>query len=208
MIIAGIYSLKGGKEIVEGNYAAELADIRGVIAAIDSEQYRTKPSREKTMPGKMLYSPKALNSAVKQEFASRGWEKRKVLCTYPTQYYTEAYTPSAVLKGAFREMDFVKGRLGVEVQFGKYAFMVYNVCAKMTIFHNLDVIDAGVEIVPIKAFADDMSTGVSYFEQFVWDLETRGIADIDVPVLVLGIASALVSESGQPVQLPPVGEED
>jgi hypothetical protein len=30
-------------------------------------------------------------------------------------------------------------------------------------------------------------TGVSYFEQFVWDLEHRGVADIDVPVLILGI---------------------
>ncbi len=65
-------------------------------------------------------------------------------------------------------MDFVKNRLGVEVQFGKYSFMVYNVCAKMTIFNK-------------------MSTGVSYFEQFVWDLEKRGIANIDIPVLILGI---------------------
>jgi len=32
-----------------------------------------------------------------------------------------------------------------------------------------------------------MSTGVSYFEQFVWDLEQRGVSDIDIPVLVLGI---------------------
>ena len=32
-----------------------------------------------------------------------------------------------------------------------------------------------------------MSTGVSYFEQFVWDLETRGVADIDIPVLIFGI---------------------
>jgi len=84
-------------------------------------------------------------------------------------------------------MDFVKEKLGVEVQFGKYAFMVYNVCAKMTIFRNLEFIDAGIEIVPMKQFADQMSTGVSYFEQIVWDLETRGVADIDVPVLILGI---------------------
>ena len=55
-------------------------------------------------------------------------------------------------------MDFVKEKLGIEVQFGKYAFMVYNVCAKMTIFRNLGYIDGGVEIVPVKAFADDMST--------------------------------------------------
>lgn len=36
---------------------------------------------------------------------------------------------------------------------GKYAFMVYNVCAKMTIFNKLGFIKAGVEIVPIKQFA-------------------------------------------------------
>ena len=88
---------------------------------------------------------------------------------------------------AFREMDFLKNGLGIEVQFGKYAFMVYNVCAKMTIFHNEGLINAGIEIVPVKSFADEMSTGVSYFEQFVWDLEKRGVADIDIPVLIYGI---------------------
>ena len=84
-------------------------------------------------------------------------------------------------------MDYVKGNVGVEVQFGKYAFMVYNVCAKMTVFHNLGFIDAGIEIVPVKKFVDEMSSGVSYFEQFVWDLEHRGTADIDIPVLILGV---------------------
>lgn len=57
----------------------------------------------------------------------------------------------------------------------------------MTIFSKLGHIDCGVEIVPVKAFAEEMSSGVSYFEQFVWDLENRGVADIDVPVLILGI---------------------
>jgi hypothetical protein len=66
--------------------------------------------------------------------------------------------------------------------------MVYNVCAKMTIFHNQDVIDVGIEVVPLKELAVQMSSGVSYFEQIVWDLEQRGVADIDIPVLVLGIA--------------------
>lgn len=93
-------------------------------------------------------------------------------------------------QSAYREMDFLKEGLGVEIQFGKYAFMVYNVCAKMTIFHNLGHIDVGIEIVPVKSFADEMSTGVSYFEQFVWDLEQRGVADIDIPVLIYGIDTA------------------
>jgi hypothetical protein len=57
----------------------------------------------------------------------------------------------------------------------------------MTIFKNLKHIDCGMEIVPVKAFANEMSTGVLYFEQFIWDLEARGISDIDVPVLIIGI---------------------
>ncbi len=65
--------------------------------------------------------------------------------------------------------------------------MVYNVAAKMTIFRNLGYIDCGIEMVPVRSFALEMSSGVSYFEQFVWDLESRGVADIDIPVLILGI---------------------
>lgn len=55
------------------------------------------------------------------------------------------------------------------------------------IFKNLDIIDAGIEIVPIKELAVEMSTRVSYFEQFVWDLDKSGVSNIDVPVLILGI---------------------
>ncbi len=58
----------------------------------------------------------------------------------------------------------------------------------MTIFHKMDLIDVGIEVVPIKELANEISTGVSYFEQIVWDLEHRGVADIDIPVLILGIA--------------------
>lgn len=87
----------------------------------------------------------------------------------------------------FREMDAVKDDVGVEVQFGKYAFMVYNVCAKMTIFKKHGFINYGIEIVPVKSLQRDMSTGVAFFEQFVWDLEERGVSNIDIPVLIIGI---------------------
>lgn len=189
MIIAGIYSFNDGLEIIEKNFPNELDEIKTVIGRVDSKKYKTKISQEKTMAGKMLYQPSSLNQAYKQEFELFGWQKEKIYCEYPTKYYTSNYQPLTLSRQQkpYREMDFVKGRVGVEVQFGKYAFMVYNVCAKMTIFHNQNIINVGVEIVPIKEFADMMSTGVSYFEQFVWDLEHRGVADIDIPVLVLGL---------------------
>jgi len=189
MIIAGVYSFNKGKECVEETYPYLLKEIESVINSVNAADHITKVSKEKTMPGQMLYNPVSLNKAIKQEFFKFGWECKRVKCDYPTQYYREGYAPEGKTRGAFREIDFIKEKLGVEVQFGKYAFMVYNVAAKMTIFHNLGFIDMGVEIVPMKQFANNMSTGVSYFEQFVWDLEQRGISDIDIPVLIYGIDS-------------------
>jgi hypothetical protein len=40
----------------------------------------------------------------------------------------------------------------------------------------------------VKELAEDMSSVFSFFEQFVWDLEKRGVSDIDIPVMILGVA--------------------
>ncbi len=204
MIIAAIYSHNGGKELMEAKYPVALAEIMDSIAAVDGEAHKTKISQEKTMKDRRLYNPRTLNSAVKQEFVERGWKNKRVKCEYPTQFYTEVYHPQKVAVGAFRDMDFIKNRVGIEVQFGKYGFAIYNVCAKMTIFHNLDLIDVGVEIVPVMDLVTDMSSGVTYFEQFVWDLTQRGVSNIDLPVLILGIASVNNSPTVPPtvVDLP------
>lgn len=187
MKVGGVYSFNGGMEAVTDSHPEELDQVLNVIASVDATLFKTKSSLEKTMSGTLLYHPRSLNRSFSQRFLELDWHTHRIFCDYPTQFYTPDYLPSSDVKGAFREMDFVKNRLGVEVQFGKYAFMVYNVCAKMTIFHNEGVIDMGIEIVPLKRLALEMSSGVSYFEQFVWDLEHRGVSDIDIPVLILGV---------------------
>ena len=65
MKIAGIYSFNDGREIIEEQFVTELRDVEQVIATVDSEKHKTKTSREKTMPGRKLYSPRALNKAFK-----------------------------------------------------------------------------------------------------------------------------------------------
>lgn len=202
MIIAGKFSFNDGEKIIEEKYKNLFDEIKEIISSINAEEHKTKESKEKTMHGKLLYNPVSLNKAFKLKFEEYGWEKRKIKCQYSAEFYVEEFKDFYMQKlkneekrNPYREMDFVKDKLGVEVQFGKYAFMAYNVCAKMTIFHKLGLIDAGVEIVPVKMLAEEMSTGVSYFEQIVWDLEKRGIANIDIPVLILGIdTEARISE--------------
>ena len=187
MIIAAEYSFNNGCSIKK-KQPELLQEVREIIASVDASLCKTKKSKEVTMAGKMLYSPPELNRHFAQGFESKEWQKKRVYCSYSSDYYLPEYVPRPENKQRpYREMDFLKAGLGIEIQFGKYAFMVYNVCAKMTIFRNLGYINADIEIVPVKTFADEMSTGVSFFEQFVWDLESRGVADIDIPVLIYGI---------------------
>ncbi len=188
--IVAKYDFNGGRAAIENKYSKEYDQIVAVIDSIDSGLFKTKESYEKTMNGKMLFSPMEINKAFKKAFLQIGWSNHKVTCDYKYGDYLQDYIPAKESHvKPFRDMDFVKpgAKLGIEVQFGKYAFMVYNVCAKMTIFSNMGVIDTGIEIVPVKNFADEMSTGVSYFEQFAWDLHHRGESNIDIPVLILGL---------------------
>lgn len=181
MKIDAVYSFNNGQEVIERNYPDELNEIYWAIQQIDASKYKTKISKEKTSRGKLLYSPTDLNKALKKVLNPIGWDKLKHNAIYNPP------NPEMSVTKAFREMDFVKNKIGVEVQFGKYAFMAYDICSKMPIFHQQGYINVGIEIVPMKTFADEMSTGVSYYEQIIWDLENRGVSNLDIPVLVIGI---------------------
>lgn len=185
MKLVARYSFNNGEKIITGNFPSEYSEVLDVIKHLDASSCKTKVSKEKTMPGEVLYSPIAMNNEFKKLFAVKGWEKVRIV----VNTNVPELGPSHKHTG-FREMDFVKNKLGVEVQFGKYAFMVYNVAAKMTIFSRQDKIKAGIEIVPMLSLANHMSSGVSYFEQMKTDLEMRGVSNIDIPVLILGVDDA------------------
>lgn len=181
MKIDAVYSFNGGEKVIENNYQNELQEIYSAIKQVDASKHQTKVSKEKTSLDKLLYSPSSLNKEIKKLLNPLGWKKLKHKAIYSPSH------PEMSETKAFREMDFVKNKVGIEVQFGKYAFMAYDICSKMPIFHKNGYINVGIEIVPMKTFANEMSTGVSYFEQIVWDLEHRGVSNIDIPVLVIGI---------------------
>ena len=61
MIVAGIYSFNQGREVIEEKYAPELREVIEVITHVQSSEHKIKESQEKTMPGRLLYSPSALN---------------------------------------------------------------------------------------------------------------------------------------------------
>ncbi|MCW7070627.1 MAG: hypothetical protein OCU17_08590 [Methanophagales archaeon] len=87
---------------------------------------------------------------------------------------------------AFKQIDFLKERILVEVQFGKYTFMFYDL-AKFQYFYNKNQADVGIEIVPCYYLHKEMSTGVSYGEQLVYDIERLQRNFPSVPIKVIFI---------------------
>jgi hypothetical protein len=82
----------------------------------------------------------------------------------------------------------VKDRIAVEVQFGKYAFVAYDLFVKHMAFYIGNQIDLGIEILPMKSLASEMSSGVAYYEGEVYNVIRQGRNTPAVPLIILGVA--------------------
>ena len=170
------YSHLGGSEILQVRYPKLNKHIYDVINKVKSS--KTKISKEKTMIGRALYSPTNMNQQFKESFNKIGFKELK------DAYTINIPNSDVEIKGAFKQVDFVKEKVLVEVQFGKYAFMFYDM-AKFQYFFNENKAEVGVEIVPSHKLQSQMSSGVSYGEQLVYDIERLKRHFPAVPVKVI-----------------------
>ena len=83
--------------------------------------------------------------------------------------------------------DFVKDSVAVEVQFGKYFSVAYDLHVKHTFFYLRDDIDVGIEILPTQKMRLKMDTGVGWFENEVANVIREGRNNPSVPIYMIGI---------------------
>ena len=88
---------------------------------------------------------------------------------------------------SYNQTDFVKDRVAIEVQFGKYSFVAYDLFVKHLAFFMGDKIDVGIEILPMKQLQSQMSSGVSYYEGELYNVIRQGRGVPAVPLVIIGI---------------------
>ena len=88
---------------------------------------------------------------------------------------------------SYKQTDFVKDQIAVEVQFGKYSFVAFDLFVKHLLFYSGGLINIGVEILPTKRMQSEMSSGIAYFEGEVYNVLRHGRSNPPVPLLILGI---------------------
>jgi hypothetical protein len=128
-------------------------EIENAINAVDANKCRTKRSEEKRMKGRLLFSPIDLNEAFNDTFGKHGWVQRRTvnwLCQDielvkrivrlpPDEQKRRIEEAGLDAIETYNQTDFVKNRVAVEVQFGKYSFVAHDLFVKhMSFFVNDD----------------------------------------------------------------------
>jgi len=201
MKIAETYSHLNGLEFLLVHKPALWKEIRSVISAVDANKCRTKVSKEKTMTGKLLFSPIDMNIAFKRLLRGRDWDEtrvsywvtrsekliRKTLEMSAEEQKLEIEAAGEKPIFSYNQTDFVKDRVAIEVQFGKYAFVAYDLFVKHLAFYVRDRIDVGIEILPMKSLQSQMSSGVAYYEGEFYNVVRQGRGVPAVPLVIIGI---------------------
>lgn len=202
MRIVETYSHLNGLEFLQVHHQKLWSEIQAVIRAVDASKCRTKVSKEKGMQGKSLYSPIEMNKALHTGFKGHGWKESRT-SYWVTQdaklirktMHSAAAEQKKAIEAAgqtpiysYNQTDFVKDRVAVEVQFGKYSFVAYDLFVKHMAFFVGDVIDLGIEVLPMKELQANMSSGPGYYEGELYNLIRQGRGIPAVPLVVVGVA--------------------
>lgn len=202
MRIVEVYSHLNGREHILVHHPKMWEEIERVVKSVDANALRTKQSKEIRKQGQMLYSPIRLNKEFSTLLSAKGWHEsrtsywvtvdaeliRKTMHLSPDDQRQEILAAGKEPIGSFNQTDFVKDRIAIEVQFGKYSFVAFDLFVKHMAFYVGNVIDVGVEILPMKELSAVMSSGVAYYERELYNVIRQGRGVPAVPLVLVGIA--------------------
>ncbi len=201
MRIVEQYSHLNGLEFLLVHKPHLWQEIKEVIANIDGDLCRIKVSKEKRTLDKLLYSPVEMNQQFKIRLSAKSWDEsrvsywvtsdwkliQKTLTMPPDEQKQQIEQSGLVPILSYNQTDFVKERVAMEVQFGKYAFVAYDLFVKHLAFFISDKIDVGIEVLPMKSLQSQMSSGPGYYEGELYNVIGQGRGVPAVPLVIVGI---------------------
>lgn len=155
------YSHLDASELLRDNYSEIDLEIYNIIHKVVGE--KSKVSKGRGREGKLLYSPKIFKSQFNKGFEELGFNNLS------NSFYYSICSSNKKVKG-FKKVEFCKDKVGVQVQFGKYTFMLYDL-SKFQYFYDKEKIEVGVEILPSYSLQKEMSSGMGYGEQLINDIK-------------------------------------
>jgi len=174
MKIARIHSHLNGHEWILVHQPKIWREIEEVVKNIDAHQCMTKVSEEKTMRGKLLYSPAEINKRFKKELEACGWSEVR------RGYWLRDELIAHFLK---HESGVPKG---VAVQLGS-GFPDF--FGRHLMFFTTGKINVGVDVLPLRQLATRIPGRSLPFEDALEEMTAQGRSFPPAPLVLVGIAA-------------------
>ena len=201
MRIANQYSHLNGYEFLIVHKPELWQEIVDTLSSINANDY-TKISNARSSRGQIFYDQKKINQEIKDKLTPLGWNEVRTPYFVTSDIDTLREITSVRDKdeqktiienkglepmSTYNQVDFVKDRVAIEVQFGKYFSVAYDLHVKHTFFFLRNDIDVGIEIIPTRAMCRKMDSGVAWFENEVANVVREGRSNPTVPLVIIGI---------------------
>ena len=177
------YSHLNGEEFLLVHRPRLWQEVIDVVESVDAEEYRAAASDQKSRQRRTLYSPGSIAAAIATEFKASGWQDRLVSAAS-----NDVRGQAGAASPADGQSDFAKDRVAVEIQFGEFPFVLHDLFGSPLALFILDLIDVGVEVLPMKVLEAKMASGGPCFERSCSEIVRRGRSVPAVPMVLLGVA--------------------
>ena len=167
MKAVGFHSHCNGWEYMKVNRPAIWADIQAAVAAVAPVSCTAETPDNGAGHRRSGCRIRQLNRLFRAELSRRGWTG----------------------VGACGQMELMKERVGIRLQFGRRACISPGLPANLMALYMGDLTDVGVEILPMKELQEQMSSGVPYYEGALYDLLRQGRNTPAVPLVLIGVTA-------------------
>ncbi|MFV1885581.1 MAG: BglII/BstYI family type II restriction endonuclease [Balneola sp.] len=159
----------GGSEIMQVRYPKFLAELKRLISSVIISEKE------------FLYNPHELIGKFTREFQSLGYTKLK------EEYGIQLPKSDSQMSGVFEQISFEKDKVLIEFLFDKVSSIFFDLL-KFQALYSQSKAEVGIEIVACHPLYKEMSSGVSYGEQLIYDIGRLKRHFPAVPVMIILIA--------------------
>ena len=201
MNIAAACSRLGGQEHLLVHKPVLWTEIAQVIKSVDARAWQVASQSHSDRSGDERPDAALLARAFQAGFRSAGWqpetaafytasdsELTKAIIRQPLErqrrlIVTAGHTPILVTIKA----ECVKERVSICFQFGGRSEIAYDLFVQHSVFFADNVIDVGVEIVPMYAMISALGTSTGFYEEYAPIVLKRGPHSLNTPIVLVGV---------------------
>lgn len=206
----------GWRDAIDRVDSEFVPNLERAVATMDFWKCFDKDSSEKTKRGKKVLSPIIMNQHIESELKPLGYDKLA-----SDNYYPETFADAKRLRdiphkdrkdflcreaiphtSGFIEGDFFRSGLLLEVQFGKYPFVDWDIDKSIEFFKRR-MIKGGCVLVPMRSTQSLMSTGPANWQTAMGMFAEKRLDEtLDFPFALIGLETDLTGELPKGVKRP------